>query len=91
MTASDFFSNFTWTEIVAGLALALGIVNFYWMHLRVKKALYFLRIGRVGDMSPQFALINGGNRDLLLVEIFCQFNEKTPGQSFPPAAASPDR
>jgi hypothetical protein len=67
--------------ILACLAFGLSIFTFYWTSLRKKQSLYFVRTSPLWThMQPQFALVNSGNRDILIVEIRCHFDSNDPSQ-----------
>ncbi len=74
------------TASVALAALFLSIFNFYWSNLRHKKALFFVRVLTPSTFmeQPQFALVNGSNRDVLITGIHCFFLDKSGlGSSYP--------
>lgn len=55
-------------------ALALSALTFYWVNLREKKNFYLLRVDRIGAFShPEFALVNGGSKDILITKVECAF------------------
>lgn len=63
--------------VISCLALALSAFTFYWTSIRVKKSFYMLRIDTiVPDLMPEFALVNGGNKDLLITHLSCGFEHK---------------
>jgi hypothetical protein len=67
--------------VLACLAFLLSIFTFYWTSLRKRQDLYFVRTSPLWTyMQPQFALVNAGNRDILIVEIKCHFDSKDPSQ-----------
>jgi hypothetical protein len=79
-----------WVVIgISALALVLGLFNFYWTHIRMRRALYFVRVSGFGLFpTPQFALINAGDTEVLVTGIECEFlnaggtGSTTPDQSF---------
>ncbi len=59
---------------ISVLALLLSGFTFYWASLREVRKLFLIRIDKVGYFSnPEFALVNGGSRDLLITSIECGF------------------
>ena len=74
------------TVFISALALALSMFTFYWTTLRNKKAFYLMRIGDLTTVyGPQFALVNGGKRDLLITSLLCVFEHKDKNGGFYPA------
>lgn len=72
--------------IISILALSLSIFTFYWTNVRDVKLFYLLRIDRVtGGMIPEFALVNGGSKELLITTITCGFDNKEKKGTFYPA------
>jgi len=68
------------------LALVLSAFTFYWVNVREKKNFYLLRIDRMaGFRNPEFALVNGGSRHLLVTTIECGFETEQNGSCLYPA------
>jgi hypothetical protein len=72
---------------ISCLALLLGCINFYWSFLKDRKALHLIYVGQVANgMQPEFAVVNGGKKDVLLTNLTCSFGTlKQQGSSFTPA------
>ena len=74
------------TAVVAVIALGLTIFHLYLDYGRVKNALFFARIFNPSTFmnQPQFALVNGGNKDVLITSIMCCFATRDgKGSSYP--------
>lgn len=73
--------------VISCLALILGCVNFYWTFVKDRKVLHLIYVGQVGSgMRPEFAVVNGGKKDLLITNLACSFGTlKRDGSSFTPA------
>lgn len=74
------------TAIVAIVAFTLSFFNFYWSNLRQRKVLFFVRVLTPSTFlnQPQFALVNGSNRDVLIIGIHCCFLDKDgKGSAYP--------
>lgn len=71
--------------VTSVLAFVLSVFTFYWTSIRKKKALYLLRIERLSsNMTPEFALANGGDADVLITRMHCSFQHATKnGWSYP--------
>lgn len=75
-----------WSLLISLLALFVSAFGFYWNSLRVKRSFYFQFISNfVYGMVPQFALVNAGNRDILITSINFGFQGKDKSSSFYPA------
>ena len=60
--------------ILSGLALILSGFTFYWINIHTHKKFYLLRIDNLSaGFAPEFALINGGNKDILITSLSCGF------------------
>ena len=58
------------------LAFGMSVFTFYWLNIREKRNFYLLRIDRMtGDLTPEFALVNGGSKHILITAIECGFEE----------------
>lgn len=73
--------------IISFLALLLGGINFYWIFLKDRKVFHLINIKKITNgMMPEFAVVNGGKKDLLMTNLSCSFgNVKKDGHSFTPA------
>ena len=74
--------------VISCLALLLGCINFYWTFLKDSKALHLIYVGGqvANGMQPEFALVNGGKKDVLLTNLTCSFGAlMQKGSSFTPA------
>lgn len=61
---------------ISALALLLSMFTFYWLHIRDRKNFYLLRIDRfLHPLRPEFALVNGGNKDILITTLECGFDD----------------
>lgn len=71
--------------VVSVLAFALSAFTFYWLNIREINNLYLLRIDRMAAfLVPEFALVNGGSKDILITTIECGFqNKKHNGRDYP--------
>ncbi len=70
--------------LVSCLALLLSAFTFYWTSLRYKKDFFLVRIDSIGEIAiTRFALINGGNKDILVTNVMCGFECKDGSQSYP--------
>ena len=77
------------TAPIAVLGLGLAIFNSYWTHFRIKRAFYFLRVADLTTgVRPEFALINGGNRDELITSVICIFEHGDRGEATYPKQVS---
>lgn len=72
---------------ISCLALLLGCINFYWTFLKDRSVLHLVYVGQVADaMQPEFVIVNGGKKDVLLTNLTCSFGTlKRDGSSFTPA------
>src|SRR4051812_4867249 len=73
--------------IVSALALAASLFTFYWINLREKRALYLVRIDKLGHFGDfHFALVNSGKKDVLLTAVAPYFEGSEKGSFFYPAS-----
>lgn len=71
---------------ISAVSLLLSIFTFYWTTLRKRNAFFLLRTsGMSFDMSPQFALVNGGKSDLLITELTCILSNPDTGAGLIPS------
>lgn len=73
---------------ISCLALLLGCINFYWTFLKDRKLLHLIYVGQVanGMQQPEYAVVNGGKKEVLLTHLSCSFGSlKKQGSSFTPA------
>jgi hypothetical protein len=73
-----------WTFVISGLALLLGLINFYFAFLRQKHALRLVFIhaspGKLSaNLFPEFALVNSGTTDVIVTSLTYTFD--APGKS----------
>lgn len=63
--------------MIALLALFVSAFTFYWTSLRNKKAFYLVRIDNylAIRVRPEFALVNAGNKDILVTSVLCAFED----------------
>ena len=61
--------------IISSLALILSAFTFYWLNLREVKKFYLIRIDKTPNMKPEFALVNGGIKDILITKLECGFED----------------
>ncbi len=62
---------------ISASALSLSAFTFYWTSIRVIRKFYLIRIDRMAaTMTPEFALVNGGSKDILITMIECGFDNK---------------
>jgi len=75
------------TIVISCLALLLGGINFYWTFLKGRKVLHLVYVAKVGNMmKPEFAIVNGGKKDILITNLSCSFgNIGATGSAFTPA------
>lgn len=71
--------------LISALALGVSVFTFYWTSIREVKKFYLIRIDRMAAMmTPEFALVNGGSKDILITTIECGFDNKDKnGCSYP--------
>lgn len=63
--------------LISALALSLSVFTFYWTSIREVKKFYLIRVDRMAAMmTPEFALVNGGSKDILITTIECGFDNK---------------
>lgn len=63
--------------LISALALSLSVFTFYWTSIREVKRFYLIRVDRMAAMlTPEFALVNGGAKDILITAIECGFDNK---------------
>jgi hypothetical protein len=64
-------------DVIALLALFVSAFTFYWTSLRNKKAFYLVRIDNyvANRVRPEFALVNAGNKDILVTSVLCAFED----------------
>ncbi len=75
-----------WSLLISLLALFVSAFGFYWNSLRVKRAFYFLFVSNISHgFVPQFALVNAGNRDILITSIDFGFRGSDKSSSYFPA------
>lgn len=71
--------------LISILALAMSVFTFYWMNVREKKKFYLLRVDRMVNVdNPEFALVNGGSKHLLVTTIECGLESDEDGGCFYP-------
>lgn len=76
-----------WLGVGLGISsIVLTLFIFYWNHVRVKRNFYFVYVGNISHgLRPQFALVNGGNRDILITSVNFIFEFKEKGAAgYPP-------
>lgn len=73
--------------VISLVALFLGCLNFYWIHLKDRKVLNLVYVDKITNhMQPEFAIVNGGKKDVLITNLTCSFgNTEKDGHSFSPA------
>jgi hypothetical protein len=72
--------------VISLLALLLGAVNFYWMFLKSRKSFHVVNIEEIErGLFPEFALVNGGKKDLLITKLVCSFVNEKEKSSFTPS------
>lgn len=55
---------------VSVVALVVSVFTFWWTNVREKRALYFVRLSKLGSpTSFDFALVNAGKSDVLVTEV----------------------
>lgn len=65
------------SDVIALLALAVSGFTFYWTSIRERHAFYLVRVQSYSSrMEPEFALINGGDSDILVTSILCAFRDE---------------
>lgn len=70
--------------LVSCFALLLSAFTFYWTSIRHKKDFFLVRIDNIGEITTtRFALINGGNKDILVTKTMCGFECRDGSQSYP--------
>jgi hypothetical protein len=63
-----------WALGISILALVFSGFTFYWLNIRERKKLFLVRIDRLSlEQIPEFALVNGGSKDLLITAVECSF------------------
>jgi hypothetical protein len=68
--------------IISALSMIVSILG-YLRAVRIRQAFYLVRINNVGSIQPEFALINGGNEDLLITTLHCGFSGNDNSFSVP--------
>jgi len=72
--------------VISFLALSLSFINFHWIYLKDRKVLNLVYVDKIGNyMQPEFAIVNGGKKDLLITNLECSFGnlEKDGHSTFP--------
>jgi hypothetical protein len=68
-------------------AILLSGFTFYWTTIRNPKALHIINVKDIGaGMFPQFAIVNGSKKDILITNLVCSFTNDqnsifTPAQT----------
>lgn len=72
---------------ISALALATSIFTFWWLNIREKNAFHLVRLQKWAPLQTiDFALVNGGKRDILVTSLNAYFEGPEPGSRFFPAA-----
>ncbi len=74
------------TLTVAIASIVISLFTFWWTSVRKKGDLYLIPINAMNPtILPEFALVNGGDYDVLFTHIVCGFsNAGGNGTSYPP-------
>jgi hypothetical protein len=71
-------------DFIAVLALAISIFTFWWTSVRNPKKLNLVNVKNQVGMMPEFAIVNGSNKDILITSLLCVFSNNIKKQSTTP-------
>ena len=59
------------------IAILLSGFTFYWATIRNPKALHIINVKDIAvGMFPQFAIVNGSKKDILITHLTCSFTRR---------------
>jgi hypothetical protein len=68
--------------IISVFSLLISLLQ-YLRAVRIRKAFFLVRVNNMGSILPEFALVNGGNEDLLITTLHCGFSGNDGSFSVP--------
>ena len=70
--------------ILSILAIVISGFTFWWTAIRNPKKLNLVNVKNYIGMMPEFAIVNGSNKDILITSISCVFSNNIKNKSITP-------